>query len=57
VGSHRSGLVCDVVKDISQTKGEEAMAGYDINVGRDLLPGLLSGQNGLAKLVEAVLNQ
>jgi len=24
------------------------MAGYDINVGRDLLPGLLSGQNGLA---------
>ena len=33
------------------------MAGYDINVGRDLLPGLLSGQNGLAKLVEAVLNQ
>jgi len=57
VGSHRSGLVCDVVIDISQTKGEEAMAGYDINVGRDLLPGLLSGQNGLAKLVEAVLNQ
>jgi len=33
------------------------MAGYDINVGSDLLPGLLSGQNGLAKLVEAVLNQ
>lgn len=33
------------------------MAGYDINVGKDLLPGLLSGQNGLAKLVEAVLNQ
>ena len=33
------------------------MAGYDINVGRDLLPGLLSGQNGLAKLVEAVLNK
>jgi len=33
------------------------MAGYDINVSRDLLPGLLSGQNGLAKLVEAVLNQ
>jgi len=33
------------------------MAGYDINVGRDLLPGLLSGQNGLAKLVETVLNQ
>lgn len=33
------------------------MAGYDISVGRDLLPGLLSGQDGLAKLVEAVLNQ
>jgi len=33
------------------------MAGYDINVGRDLLPELLSGQNGLAKLVESVLNQ
>jgi len=33
------------------------MAGYDINVGKDLLPGLLSGQDGLAKLVEAVLNQ
>ena len=33
------------------------MAGYDINVGRDLLPELLSGQNGLAQLVEAVLNQ
>ena len=32
------------------------MAGYDINVGRDLLPGLLSGQNGLAKRVETVLN-
>ena len=30
----------DVVKDVSQTKGEEAMAGYDINVSRDLLPGL-----------------
>ena len=33
------------------------MAGYNINVGRDLLPGLLSGQDGLAKLVESVLNQ
>jgi transposase-like protein len=33
------------------------MAGYDINVGRDLLPELLSGQNGLAQLIEAVLNQ
>lgn len=33
------------------------MAGYDVNVGRDLLPGLLNGQDGLAKLVESVLNQ
>jgi len=32
------------------------MAGYDINGGRDLLPGLLNGQNGLAKLVETALN-
>ena len=33
------------------------MAGYDVTVGRELLPGLLSGQDGLAKLVAAVLNQ
>jgi transposase-like protein len=33
------------------------MADYDVSVGRELLPGLLSGQDGLAKLVEAVLNQ
>lgn len=33
------------------------MAGYDVSVGTDLLPGLLSGQDGLAKLVETVLNQ
>ena len=33
------------------------MAGYDINVEKGLLSGLLSGQNGLANLVEAVLNQ
>ena len=33
------------------------MAGYDVNVGKALLPGLLSGQDGLAKLIEAVLNQ
>ena len=33
------------------------MAGYDVTVGKDLLPNLLSGQDGLAKLVEAVLNQ
>ena len=33
------------------------MAGYDVTVGKELLPGLLSGQDGLAKLVEAVLNR
>lgn len=33
------------------------MTGYNVSVGKDLLPGLLSGQNGLAKLVETVLNQ
>ena len=33
------------------------MAGHEVSVGRDLLPGLLSGQDGLTKRVEAVLNQ
>lgn len=33
------------------------MAEYEVNVGTELLPGLLNGQNGLAKLVETVLNQ
>lgn len=33
------------------------MAGYEVSVEKELLPGLLSGQNGLAKLVETVLNQ
>ena len=33
------------------------MTGYEVSVGTDLLPGLLNGQDGLAKLVEAVLNQ
>jgi len=33
------------------------MAAYEVGVGKDLLPGLSSGQDGLAKLVEAVLNQ
>lgn len=33
------------------------MAGYEVSVGSELLPGLLNGQDGLAKLVEAVLNQ
>ena len=33
------------------------MAGIDVSVGKELLPGLLSSQDGLAKLVEAVLTQ
>ncbi len=33
------------------------MADYEINVGRELLPELLNGPEGLAKLVETVLNQ
>jgi hypothetical protein len=32
------------------------MAGYDISVGKDLLPGLLGDQDGVAKLVETVLS-
>ena len=33
------------------------MAGYDISVGKDLLPGLLGDQDGLAKRVETVLKR
>ncbi len=33
------------------------MADYEINVSRDLMPGLLNGPEGLAKLLETVLNQ
>lgn len=33
------------------------MAGYEISVGSELLPGVLNGQDGLAKLVETVRNQ
>lgn len=33
------------------------MASYKINVENDLLPGLMNEGNGLAKLVETVLNQ
>ena len=33
------------------------MAADDVSVGRDLLPRLLNGQDGLAKLVASVLNQ
>lgn len=33
------------------------MAGYDVHVSKDFLPGLLTGQDGMATLVETVLNQ
>ena len=33
------------------------MAAIDVSVSKELLPGLLGGPDGLAKLVEAVLNQ
>ena len=33
------------------------MTDYNITVGKDVLPELLSSQDGLAKLVEDVLNQ
>ncbi len=33
------------------------MAGYDVTVGKELLPGLLNGQEGLAQLIESVLKQ
>ena len=33
------------------------MTDYNVTVGKDLLPELLSGQDGLAKLIESVLNQ
>jgi len=32
------------------------MTDYNVTVGKELLPELLSGQNGLAKLIESVLN-
>jgi transposase-like protein len=35
----------------------KAMTDYNVTVGKDLLPELLTGQDGLAKLVENVLNQ
>jgi hypothetical protein len=34
-----------------------AMTDYNITVGKELLPELLSNSTGLAKLVESVLNQ
>jgi hypothetical protein len=33
------------------------MTDYNIIVGKELLPELLSSQNGFAKLVEGILNQ
>lgn len=33
------------------------MTDYNVTVGKELLPGLLSGQDGLAKLIENILNQ
>lgn len=33
------------------------MTDYNVTVGKELLPGLLSSQDGLAKLIEGVLNQ
>ncbi len=33
------------------------MTDYNISVGKDLLPALLSGQDGMAKLIESVLKQ
>lgn len=33
------------------------MTDYNVTVGKELLPELLSGQEGLAKLIESVLNQ
>jgi len=33
------------------------MAGFKVSIGRDLLPRMLNGQDGLAKLMESVLNQ
>ena len=33
------------------------MAEYDVSVAQDLLPGLLNEPEGLARLVETVLNQ
>jgi hypothetical protein len=33
------------------------MTGYQVNVDKGLLPELFMNQNGLAKLVEEVLNQ
>ncbi len=33
------------------------MTDYNVTVGKELLPELLSGQDGLAKLIESVLNK
>ena len=33
------------------------MANYEVNVPKDILPGLLTEKDALARLIEAVLNQ
>lgn len=33
------------------------MAGYEVGVGREWLPGVLSSQDGLVSVLEAALNQ
>lgn len=39
------------VVGVFNNRSMEAMAGYEINVGFELLPGFLNGQNGLSRLV------
>jgi hypothetical protein len=41
----------------NNNRGKIAMTDYNVTVGKALLPELLSGQDGLAKLIESVLNQ
>ena len=51
----RSGKVTIFITLTSQEI--KTAADYEISVSRDLLPGLLHGPEGLAKLVEVILNQ
>ncbi len=44
------------VRNVNQPE-IEAMAEDDVSVAHDLLPGLLNGPEGLARLIEAILNQ
>ena len=43
--------------EASVDRRRDALAGHQLGAGKDLSPGLLTGQDGLAKLVEAVLNR